>query len=322
MPICDQNQLLVAVSYVYLGAREVSLLGPDLSWAKVSLPITLGYQAVGRLVRADSRFSWPAGQPVFLSGFVPCDGCEHCRRGATNLCMSRALHGINVDGYAAEFVCAARQAVFPVSNSIPEHLVPAMSEVGTALRALRRTGGAFGKRVAVVGGGDIGLTAGVLARIGGAAEVVVVDPDARARARAEEILGASSAVLPADLQTGEMDVVIEASGAEAGVVSAIRAAGDRGTVVLLSALGRTEICFASFYEEVVARELTILASRGKSRDELAVAAELLATKPLLQQIFELNPIRTLDEAPAILSALLKRELCGPVPIAVQQKSAA
>ena len=49
---------------------------------------------------------------------------------------------------------------------------------------------------------------------------------------------------------------------------------------------------------------------------LGLAATLLATQPLLQQAFSVNPVRGFDDAPAVIAALLSGECRGPIPIAV------
>jgi len=306
IPADDFGSVRVSVSYVYLGAREVSLLGPRLEWVKVPWPLTLGYQGVGRV----------DGRVVFLNGLVACGQCSLCAQEAGHLCRHGRLLGMSMNGCAAEYVSVPPQALFPVPASVPEHLVPAMSEVGTALRALQRGGGTIGKRVAVIGGGNIGLTAALLARIGGASEVVVVDPDSNARAFAVRLLGKSGAVAPADLGQVMMDLVVEASGSEAGIALAIKSAGFGGAVVFLSVLGPTSLVFENLFDQAIARELSIFSSHGKTREDLATAARLLATQPLLQDVFSFNAVRGFDEAPEVIAGLLSGKCRGPVPIAI------
>jgi len=102
--------------------------------------------------------------------------------------------------------------------------------------------GVVGRRVAVVGGGPIGLLTGVFAAAHGAAEVVVIDADGRRRGAADE-LGLGS--LPLDGDPGRTlkvrwrhgpadhgaDVVFQCRGRSEALATALRVARPQATVV-------------------------------------------------------------------------------------------
>jgi threonine dehydrogenase-like Zn-dependent dehydrogenase len=109
----------------------------------------------------------------------------------------------------------------------------------------RLADGVAGRLVAVVGGGAIGLLVGLLARVHGAAEVVVVDPTPERRAAAEA-LGlqalADSPDLPTELKTRwrhgaadhGADVVFQCRGTAEALATALRLLRPQGTVVDLA----------------------------------------------------------------------------------------
>ena len=102
--------------------------------------------------------------------------------------------------------------------------------------------GVVGRRVAVVGGGPIGLLTGMFAAAHGAAEVVVIDADGRRRGAADE-LGLGS--LPLDGDPGRTlkvrwrhgpadhgaDVVFQCRGRSEALATALRVARPQATVV-------------------------------------------------------------------------------------------
>jgi threonine dehydrogenase-like Zn-dependent dehydrogenase len=102
--------------------------------------------------------------------------------------------------------------------------------------------GVSGRRVAVVGGGPIGLLTGMFAAAQGAAEVVVIDADGRRRGAAEELRLGS---LPLDDDPGRTlkvrwrhgpadhgaDVVFQCRGRSDALATALRVARPQGTVV-------------------------------------------------------------------------------------------
>jgi threonine dehydrogenase-like Zn-dependent dehydrogenase len=120
----------------------------------------------------------------------------------------------------------------------------AVEECGTDVRALGD--GVRGRRVAVVGGGVVGLLTGLLARHHGAESVVVLDPTVERRAAAEG-LGLDTldpdAADPADVLKARWrhgpadrgaDVVFQCRGRTAALALALRLLRPQGTVVDLA----------------------------------------------------------------------------------------
>jgi threonine dehydrogenase-like Zn-dependent dehydrogenase len=120
----------------------------------------------------------------------------------------------------------------------------AVEEVGRDVRALGD--GVRGRRVAVVGGGVVGLLTGLLARHHGAEEVVVLDPTPQRRAAAEGLglttldpeVGDSAVALKTRWRRGPgdrgADVVFQCRGRTAALATALRLLRPQGTVVDLA----------------------------------------------------------------------------------------
>ncbi|WP_214367564.1 Gfo/Idh/MocA family oxidoreductase [Pseudonocardia sp. H11422] len=120
----------------------------------------------------------------------------------------------------------------------------AAEECGTDVRALGD--GVRGRRVAVVGGGVVGLLSGLFARRHGADEVVVLDPDPARRATAEELglegvdpeAGDPAVQLKTQWRRGPgdrgADVVLQCRGRTAALACALRLCRPQGTVVDLA----------------------------------------------------------------------------------------
>lgn len=120
----------------------------------------------------------------------------------------------------------------------------AVEEVGRDVRALGD--GVRGRRVAVVGGGVVGLLTGLLARHHGAEEVVVLDPTPRRRAAAEGLglaaldpeAGDSAVALKTRWRRGPgdrgADLVFQCRGRSAALGLALRLLRPQGTVIDLA----------------------------------------------------------------------------------------
>ena len=158
--------------------------------------------------------------------------------------------------HQSEFVVPASDTV-PVPDKVPPARAVLAANMETALNALWDAAPGPADRIAVVGGGTVGLlVARLCARIPGA-EVTVVDV-ARGRARLAKAMGARFA--PPDAAPEDCDIVFHASASEAGLATALRMAGEEGTVAELSWYGSGDVAIplgGAFHS----RRLRLLASQ-------------------------------------------------------------
>jgi threonine dehydrogenase-like Zn-dependent dehydrogenase len=148
-------------------------------------------------------------------------------------------------------------AVVPLPDALPEARAVLAANMETAVNALWDGAPLIGDRIAVVGCGTVGaLAASLAARLPGAAvEIVDIDPGRAALAAA---LGCRFAA-PGSA-TGEADLVIHASGSEAGLATALALAGFEATVLELSWYGDAAVA-APLGEAFHVKRLRLVASQ-------------------------------------------------------------
>lgn len=133
--------------------------------------------------------------------------------------------------------------------AVPPDLAPeraALAEtLSVAVRALHQARLEPGERVAVFGGGAVGLLAVQAARAMGAGAVTLVEPIAARRA-----LGAGT-------DDGRWDVVVECSGTPAAVTGAVGAARRAGRIALVG-INRASLLLDTW--DVVAKEKELIGS--------------------------------------------------------------
>ena len=134
-----------------------------------------------------------------------------------------------------------QDAVFPLPEDVPPPRAVLAANIETALNAVWNAMPGPADRVAVVGGGVVGMLVAYLCGQMPGAEVTLVDIDP-AREQVARALGVAFAA-PAMAPTG-CDVVIHASGAAAGLETAIGLAGDEATVLELSWFGSGSVAVA------------------------------------------------------------------------------
>jgi hypothetical protein len=209
-------------------------------------------------------------------------------------------------------------AAWPVPANVPAARAVLAANMETALNAVWDGAPGPAGRIAVVGGGLLGLLIAYLcARLPGA-EVTVVDiaPGRAALARA---LAAGFA--PPDAAPPDCDLVFHTSASAAGLATALRLAGDEATIVELSWYGDGAIA-APLGEAFHSRRLRLVSSQvGKVAPShrarwthgrrLAAALSLLAD-PVLDVL--IAPAVAFEELPAHLPAIFGDDAHGLCPL--------
>lgn len=186
------------------------------------LPVIMGHEGSGKVVEAGEGISnIEVGDPVAFDSHIACKSCYQCNNDAPHLCENMLLLGLHIDGLFAEYAIVPVQAVFKLPEGFNLEEAALLEPAGVGMHALQAYGeSVLGKRVVITGGGPVGLFIAELARLGGAAKVVVVEPNPYRRSFAES-LGAVSIEpgpdVPAQLRAMSsdrkgFDVGFEASG--------------------------------------------------------------------------------------------------------------
>jgi (R,R)-butanediol dehydrogenase/meso-butanediol dehydrogenase/diacetyl reductase len=261
-------------------------------------PLVLGHELAGQVVAVSD--GPPGGQghgPVLgmgdlvaVDGLVSCGHCPPCQRGQYNLCTTFSQVGLMRDGGLQPLVNVPASACVAMPDSLDAEAGAVAETLSVGVRALRRGRVVPGDRVAVVGGGAVGLLAAQAARIMGASAVTVVEPLADRRALAIS-LGVDQVVDPADGgadHTGlRADIVLECSGHGSAVTAAVAAAGPAGRVVLVG-IGRSRPPLDVW--DVVRHEKELIGSFSHLREsDFKEALTMLATgavayRPLLTRV--------------------------------------
>lgn len=93
-----------------------------MAFAKRSLPLTIGAEAVGEVVAVGPGVEgWRVGQRAAPYGALTCGHCRACREGRDNLCENVAgVLGFHLDGFAQERRNAQARLAVPVPDGIAD----------------------------------------------------------------------------------------------------------------------------------------------------------------------------------------------------------
>lgn len=209
------------VDQVVVRMHSATICGSDLHLVDLGpRPVTFGHELVGEL----------DGALVTVCPVEYCGRCASCSNGVSALCTvgSNQVIGIHRDGGMADAVVVPRQCVVrldgladPAAGYLVEPVAVAVHGWNTVERFTPLPEGA---RVAVVGGGPVGLVAGAVARLRGSPVDIVVRHDAQRRAARQLGLGVET--------SGKYDVVVDAAGTASAVALAAKLCRPGGTLLI------------------------------------------------------------------------------------------
>ncbi len=193
-----------------------SICGTDLGFAAMGLGgFTYGHEFAGIV----------DGVPYAVEPTIWCGACGECSAGHTQRCTGEHANlGIFVDGGLADRVRVPSSSLVALPAGLAVDDACLVEPASVAWHGVRRAAVQDGERVAVVGGGSIGLLAvASLAHQGLRGDLECRHPHQRG---AGERLGGG-------VVSGEYDVVIDAAGSESGLARCAELARPGGRVVLL-----------------------------------------------------------------------------------------
>jgi threonine dehydrogenase-like Zn-dependent dehydrogenase len=246
--------------------RSAGICGSDLHLIDTGFALgkTLGHELAG---------TTPDGTAVAIEPILPCGRCANCISGIYNLCAlgPGIVMGIAHDGGMAEEVVVPERCLVPLHPAIPVANASLVEPLAVVVHGLRRARLRGGERVAVIGGGSIGLCSVLAARATGAHVDLVARHDAQRAAGAR--LGAGEA-------SGTYDLVIDAAGTKSALEAALPLCRPGARLLLVATYwsGLELPGFALCMKEVDVIPASLYGREGASRD-VDVAAAILARQP-------------------------------------------
>lgn len=260
-------------------------------------PFLSGHEWVGVVLNVGEGVEHLAVGDRVVAGTPPaCGRCSMCAAGHAERCqelmkLAFAMHPHTpAHGGFAERIEIPAESLVRVPEALSDDQAAMVEPATVALHAVRRRQPRIGDVVVVLGAGPVGLFVAQLARIGGAGNVIVVEPRDRRRGIALDV-GASHAVTPD--QVGDLvqsltdgrgaDIVYDCVGNQSAMAAAVDVARPGATVMMVGvATGDVSVSPLAW----LSKELRFDTSLAHLNYEFAITMELIAagrlrTDPLL-----------------------------------------
>jgi alcohol dehydrogenase len=339
LPELGDDDALLKMELVGVCGSDPGIFRGKASRAPRVYPLILGHEIVGRIEAAGPEFlarrGLALGERVIVEYAFGCGNCAPCRDGRYTLCDEFRYYGSMIrcsepphlyGGYSQYLYLPPRAMVHRIGEETsPEEAVLISAVLGNAVRWLTRIGGLKGgQSVAIVGPGQQGLAATMVARACGAGPIMLLglERDATRLAMAKK-LGADLTIMTdredpvaavAEATGRAMaQVVIDVSGHPSGAPLALGLCGLGATLVLPGLYGpATEIPL--LLDQVVIKELKLLGAYSQDYESVEAAIKLnqRGGLPLAELVSHRFPLARAEEAVRLVGG----EVPGDLPLKV------
>jgi 2-desacetyl-2-hydroxyethyl bacteriochlorophyllide A dehydrogenase len=304
MSVDDVPEPAPAAGEVLLEPEAVGICGSELEGylgeqANRTPPLIMGHEIAGRVVAVGDGVEpgW-SGRRAAVNPLIAGAGAI---AGIEQLSDDRALIGVHRPGGFAGAVSIPAHRLRELPEGTDARLGALAEPLANGVHAARIGGagveGGPAERVLVIGAGTIGLMTLQAALLGGAAWAGVLEPH-DARRAAAEALGASATFAGAGDVPRDLDVVLDAAGADATRRLAVELVRPGGCAVMVG-LASDETALP--FHDLIRRGVTVRGSYAYSDADYDAALALLLDGRA--GLGELEPVQPLDAGPGAFAEL-------------------
>ena len=237
----NEEDVVIKVRACGICGTDMHIFDGDEGAAPTPAGTVLGHEFAGEVVEVGTAVkAVKVGDRVCVDPNWLCNTCDFCREGIGHFCENMKGIGTTINGGFAEYCVVPQSQVYAFDESISFAQAAMTEPVACCLHGIDMCDIIPGATVAVIGGGMIGLLMMQLAKLKGAAKLILIEPIAAKREIAKT-LGAditidpmtedAQAVLEAKGIT-RISTVIECVGKTATMKQAVAIAGKKSTVML------------------------------------------------------------------------------------------
>jgi L-iditol 2-dehydrogenase len=253
LPGPSGDEVKIKLIYGGICGTDLNVFKGGINYAKY--PVRPGHELLGTIIEAGSDALYQTGTRVVVLPNTFCGQCVKCQKGMTNVCIHKKSLGINTDGgFSEEFVLSSR-FVLPVPDDLPDERAILIEPFAVVVHALRKVEINQETSVAVIGCGNEGKLAVLMASYLGA-EVTAIDVNPLKLDRVHGMVKNIRTALPSEVAGETFDIVIEAAGTRASIEQGMQLVTPGGAMVMIGITQEAQLPVA----HVVRNEITLYGS--------------------------------------------------------------
>jgi threonine dehydrogenase-like Zn-dependent dehydrogenase len=297
------GEVQIAVAYTGICGTDLTISHGGMD-GRVKEPWPIGHEMSGTVAEVGAGVDgWVVGDKVTVMPLDWCGGCPACRAGNNHICHNLNFVGIDSPGSLQDRWNVKAEWLVRLPEDLELKTAALVEPVAVAVHDVNRAQVAAGHRVAVIGGGPIGLLIAIIARNRGA-EVLLSEV---AASRLE--LAAEFGFQTANPTTQDLDAVVlewtDGAGADiafevSGSVPGVRAMTDvlrrrgLGVIVGIQPKAPPVDVFGVFW-----KELSVIGARVYERSDFEEAVRLVADGTIPADAMISDVVSLADTAAAV-----------------------
>lgn len=188
VPEINEDEVLVKVKYCGICGSDWGSYTGKYADEVACIPLTTGHEVYGTIAELGKNAKGlHVGDRVTYDICTPCGTCYHCRIGEPLLCSDFKQIGIHTDGGFAEYVKVPWKNIYVVPDEVSDEKAAFVEPLTACLNASHKMDCTIGRSVVVIGAG-LGIMHAQLAKLRGAAPVIVIDANADRLKMAKEVV--------------------------------------------------------------------------------------------------------------------------------------
>ncbi|WP_017725858.1 zinc-dependent alcohol dehydrogenase [Halalkalibacterium ligniniphilum] len=229
LPAPKHDEIKVKTIYGGICGSDLGVFKGKLPHA--TYPLRPGHELVGTVIEAGEAAKYDVGTRVVVLPNTFCGECDLCLKGRTNICRHKKSLGVNSHGgFSEEFVISSK-FVMPVPDELPSEKAVLIEPLAVVVSAFKKVTITKDTTVAIIGSGNEGMLAALLAHYLGA-HVTAIDINP-IKLEIIRRIGDIRTVSPEEVSNETFDVVIEAAGVKSAVEQGIQLVSPGGEMVLI-----------------------------------------------------------------------------------------
>ncbi|MBS4206598.1 zinc-dependent alcohol dehydrogenase family protein [Bacillus sp. FJAT-50079] len=265
IPILGEQDVLIRIAAATICGTDFKIIEGNFP---AEPPVVIGHEFSGYVEEVGSGVkSVRPNDLVTIEPHIFCGLCKYCRIGKEHLCANKKGFGVRLDGGFAEYCVIPEKTVYKIPDYMSSSVAALTENVGCCIHGIERAKIDIGDHVAILGGGFAGIVLAELARMNGAGQVYIIEPNSYRLAEAKKrgfltidptIENVADNLLRATHGLGA-DVVIEAAGRIETARQAMQLICKGGTILFFGVVPPNE--FMEFSpNDIFLKELTVLGS--------------------------------------------------------------
>jgi 2-desacetyl-2-hydroxyethyl bacteriochlorophyllide A dehydrogenase len=291
--------------YCLIKVVEAGICGTDLELlfnSKDEVKYIPGHEVVGTVVKKKNVDEFQIGDRVLINMHITCMECNYCKREKRIFCKQLKVIGFDLDGADAEYIALPKMCLIKIPDDISfDQAILLTDALGTPYAAAKKANIRPNDNVAVIGIGPLGLMCCLSAKyFGGKVFAIDIVPERLKQALnfgIDHVINPNSDDIDAIVKkftNDGFDIVIECSGSAKGVKSAFKYVRPEGKIIQVGVCPSVDI---NTYDEWIAKEITIIGSRGYVDSQVGELADFIRKNPnITKAITHRFPLEKAQEA--------------------------